>query len=196
MCKTDQIRANCVVPRDAVRCHPRTKRKRSEGSCAERKLVGGALRAPAVVLNVGQGACSRRFAGKSNFSYGKSQRLLRRSRHVVRVLHRLASPRVKFVVIIDVVCAPLKHALRFYNRIFREPPKLILLASGNPGAQKRRFAIIAGLPQQNFAALRMTHSRGVCFLHFAFCGRTEFAPTGLIRKTIVSAGGDPLIRRA
>ena len=90
---------------------------------------------------------------KSYFAYGKSQRLLRRSRHDVRVLHRLASPRVKFVVIIDVVCAPLKHALRFYNRIFREPPKLILFASGNPGAQKRRFAIMAGLPQQNFTAI-------------------------------------------
>ena len=73
----------------------------------------------------------------------------------MRVLHRLASPRVKFVVIIDVVCAPLKHALRFYNRIFREPPKLILFASGNPGAQKRRFAIMAGPPQQNFVSLAL-----------------------------------------
>ncbi len=36
-------------------------------------------------------ACSRRFVGKSNFTSGKSQRLLRRSRHVVRVLHRVTS---------------------------------------------------------------------------------------------------------
>ena len=98
-------------------------------------------------------------SGKRNFAYVKSQRPLRRSRCdarvLHRVLHRVASPRVKSVVIIDVVCAPLKHALRFYNRIFREPPKLILFASGNPGAQKRRFAIMAGLPQQNFVSLAL-----------------------------------------
>ena len=33
------------------------------------------------------------------------------------------------------------------------------------------------LPQQNFATLRMTYSRGVCFLHFAFSGCTECPPT-------------------
>ena len=43
-----------------------------------------------VAFNVGRGLLppTRR---KSNFTYGKSQRLLRRSLHVVQVLHRLAS---------------------------------------------------------------------------------------------------------
>ena len=46
------------------------------------------------------GVCSHKLVGvgvlddpclwESNFAYGKSQRLLRRSRHVVRVLHQLA----------------------------------------------------------------------------------------------------------
>ena len=71
----------------------------------------------AVSLNVGRPSCSRRFAGKGYFTHGKSQRLLRRSPHGVRVLHRVAS----------VDC----------YEAFKS----------------------AGLPQQNFAALRMTHSR-------------------------------------
>ena len=70
----------------------------------------------AATLIVGRLSCSRRL-WESNFTYGKSQRLLRRSRPVVRVLHRLAS-------------ADCYDALKS-----------------------------AGLPQQNFAALRMTHSR-------------------------------------
>ena len=107
------------------------------GWCVSAQTRRGALRAPAVTLNVGRLSCSRRFAGKGYFTYGKSQRLLRRSPHVVRVLHRLAS--------IDCYDA------------FKS----------------------AGLPQQNFAALRMTHSRG---------GR-------MLRKSFASAGGDPLIHR-
>ena len=73
----------------------------------------------AVDLNVGRLSCSRRFAGKGYFTYGKSQRLLRRSPRDARVLHRLAS-------------ADCYDAFKS-----------------------------AGLPQQNFTALRMTHSRGV-----------------------------------
>ena len=33
----------------------------------------------------------RPYPWKSNFAFGKSQRLLRRSQHVVQVLHRVAS---------------------------------------------------------------------------------------------------------
>ena len=68
---------------------------------------------------VGVGAYDDPRSWESNFTFGKSQRLLRRSPCEARVLHRLAS--------IDCYDA------------FKS----------------------AGLPQQNFAALRMTHSRGV-----------------------------------
>ena len=41
-----------------------------------------------------------------------------------------------------------------------------------------RFCIGSlALPQQNIAALRMTYSRGVCVLNFAFSGCTECPPT-------------------
>ena len=64
---------------------------------------------------VGVGVLDDPCLWESNFAYGKSQRLLRRSHRRCRssVLHRLASPRVKFVVIIDVVCTPRK-ILRSY----------------------------------------------------------------------------------
>ena len=68
----------------------------------------------AAILNVGRLSCSRRFAGKGYFTYGKPQRLLRRSPCEARVLHRVAS--------IDCYIS-LENA---------------------------------GLPQQNFATLRMT----------------------------------------
>ena len=86
--------------------HPRGSNA-TEGSCAAHKLVGGHSVHPRL--------------WESNFSFGKSQRLLRRSPCGARVLHRLAS----------VDC---------YNSLE-----------------------LARLPQQNFAALRMTCSRGVAF---------------------------------